>query len=212
MPPVPRIDPTTLREQLAWGAAPPLHFRSALTQVPVDERDAWVDAVFGIDGIPADEPLPRGCVPYLPCSVATLLAVVDHADIQSTDVVVDIGAGIGRAIAFVHALTGASCVGLEIQPRLVATARDLAARLGFSRVSMVEGDVAELTDHLASGTVFLLYCPFSGARLERVLDDLEVVARTHAIRVCCVDLPLPQRHWPAEIARPCPELLVYASG
>ena len=47
----------------------------------------------------------------------------------------------------------------------------------------------------AAGTVYFLYCPFSGARLATVLDALERAARERAIRVCCVDLPLPPRPW-----------------
>jgi len=59
--------------------------------------------------------------------------------------------------------------------------------------------------------VFFLYCPFSGARLERVLDDLESIARTREIRVCCVDLPLPPRAWLALAAPPSGDLAVYRS-
>ena len=42
------------------------------------------------------------------------------------------------------------------------------------------------------GTVFFLYCPFSGERLETLLAALP---RDHEIRVCCVDLPLPPCAW-----------------
>ena len=45
------------------------------------------------------------------------------------------------------------------------------------------------------GSVFFFNCPFSGARLAKVLDDLEPIARTRQLRVCCVYLPLPPRSW-----------------
>jgi hypothetical protein len=45
------------------------------------------------------------------------------------------------------------------------------------------------------GSVFFLYCPFGGERLEGVIDGLEPIAQTRAIRVCSVDLPLPRRPW-----------------
>lgn len=88
----------------------------------------------------------------------------------------------------VHLLTGASTLGLEVQPQLVQAARALSQRLGLARVKTVEGDA-----HLDEGTVFFLYCPFSGDRLNTFLDELERLPRP--IRLCCVDLPIPARPW-----------------
>src|SRR6478609_7951101 len=149
-------------------------FRAALRGVPAGERDAWVDRVLGLDDLPPDGPaLPAGGVPYLPCSVEVLLRVVDEAPVRSSDVFVDVGAGPGRAIALVHLLTGAGAVGLEIQPELVDAAHGLMARLGLSRVRCVQGDAAIVAAQVVVGSVFFFYCPFSGARLAKVLDDLE---------------------------------------
>jgi SAM-dependent methyltransferase len=171
-------------------------FRAALMSVPATARDAWLNLVFGLSGLPDDGPdLPRGCVPYVPSSVDALLRVVEQAPVRASDVFVDVGAGLGRAAALVHLLTGADVVGLEIQPQLVVGARDLAARLLLSRVSSIEGDAAKLASHIPTGSVFFLYCPFSGERLVRVLADLEQIARTREIRVCCLDLPLPPCSW-----------------
>jgi hypothetical protein len=178
------------------GLHDPSAFRAALLDVPVGERDAWVDLVLGLDDLPADGPaLPAGGVPYLPCSVEVLLRVVDEASVRSSDVFVDVGAGPGRAIALVHLLTGAGAVGLEIQPGLVQAAHRLTARLGLSRVRCIEGDAASIAGFMVVGTIFFFYCPFSGARLEKVLDDIEPIARTRPLRLCCVQLPLPPRSW-----------------
>ena len=110
-----------------------------------------------------------------------------------------------------HFLTGAAAVGIEIQPELVRGSRELAARLNTERVSVVEGDAANLAGHITSGSVFFLYCPFSGARLDRLIDALELLAQTRAIRVCSVDLPLPSRPWltPVSISA---DLAVYRSS
>ncbi len=171
-------------------------FRAALLNVPPTERDAWLDRVLGLRDLPADGPdLPRGCVPYLPCAVDALLRMVDQARVCSLDVVVDVGSGVGRAAAFVHLLTGARVIGIEVQPGLVRAARDLTTRLVLPRVSFVEGDAATLTASIAHASVFFFYCPFSGDRLVKVLGDLEVIARTRTIRVCCLDLPLPPCSW-----------------
>ena len=184
------------RRSIERGLHDPSAFRAALLGVPAGERDAWVDLVLGLDDLPLDGPaLPAGGVPYLPCSVEVLLRVVDEAPVRSSDVFVDVGAGPGRAVALVHLLTGAGAVGLEVQPELVRAARGLAARLGLSRVPCIEGDAATLAAFMVVGSVFFFYCPFSGARLAKVLDDLEPIARTRPLRVCCVDLPLPPRPW-----------------
>jgi hypothetical protein len=184
------------RRSIERGLQDPSAFRAALLAAPVRERDTWVDLVLGIDDLPLDGPaLPAGGVPYLPCAVEVLLRVVDEAPVRATDVFVDVGAGAGRAIALVHLLTGAGAVGLEIQPELVRAAVGLTARLGLSRVACIEGDAATVAATMVTGSVFFFYCPFSGARLAKVLDDLEPIARTRQLRVCCVDLPLPPRSW-----------------
>ncbi len=176
-------------------AEPPL-FRAALLRVPPSEREAWVDSLFGLGELAEDgADLPGGCVPYLPCSVDTLLRVVERAPVKPSDVFIDVGSGVGRAAALVHLLTGATVVGLEIQAALVLAARDLVRRLRMARVSFVEGDAAKLTHVLDVGTVFFLYCPFSGERLTQVLAALEGVARTRALCVCAVDVPLPVCPW-----------------
>lgn len=185
-----------VRSLIARNQVEPDLFRAALLRVPPTERDAWVDSVFGLGELPGDGPdLPGDCVPYLPCSVDTLLRVVEWAPVRPSDVFVDIGSGLGRAAALVHLLSGAAVVGLEIQAELVLAARELMSRLQLSRVSCIEGDAAKLTSVIEAGSVFFLYCPFSGDRLEKVLAALEVVARTRMICVCSVDLPLPACPW-----------------
>lgn len=185
-----------VRSLLERGLRDPAWFRAALNGVPPQARDAWVDRALGLGEPPEDGPeLPRGCVPYLPCSVDALLRLIEQAPLGPSDLFVDVGAGVGRAAALVHLLTGAAALGLEVQPALVSAARALAARLRLSDVSFVEGDAAELTGTLTAGSVFLLYCPFSGDRLVKVLAGLEAVARTCAIVVCCVDLPPLRCDW-----------------
>ena len=185
-----------VRSSIERGIHDPSKFRAALLSVPPDARDAWLDLVLGLTELPDDGPeLPRGCVPYLPCSVDVLLRMIEQAGVHASDVFVDIGSGLGRAAALVHLLTGASAIGLEIQRGLALAARDLASRLLLSRCPCIEGDAAELTGFVTIGTVFFLYCPFGGEHLMRVLDHLESIARTRMLRVCCVDLPLPSRDW-----------------
>jgi hypothetical protein len=190
-----------VRERLVRGDCDPPAFRAALSAVAPSDRDAWVDLALALGPIPADEPeLPRGGVPYIPAGVDSLLRIVDAASVGPTDIFVDVGAGLGRAVAVVSLLTGAAAVGVEVQPGLVAAARGLAARLRLPRASFVEADARTLPPAAAAGTVFFLYCPFSDARLFELLARLEEISRTRTIRVCCLDLPLPPCPWLEPIA------------
>ncbi len=208
-----RESPEQIRLLLLNAQLTSAAFRAALRSVPPTERDAWLDVVLGLDDLVVNDgpELPRGCVPYLPCSVDALLRTVEHAMVGASDVFVDVGSGVGRAAVLVHLLTGASAIGLEIQSELVLASRDLAKRLRVSRFSPVRGDAALLTGSIVIGSIFFLYCPFSGDRLEKVLDDLEPIARTRQIRVCCVDLPLPRRPWLTLVSPPSGDLAVYRS-
>ena len=202
-----------LRSLIAVAARDPSAFRATLARIAPGARDACVDRALGLGPIPDDGPeLPRGCVPYLPCPVDALLRLVEQARVQASDVFVDVGSGAGRAAALVHLMTGARVIGLEIQPALVAAARDMTARLRLPDVAFVHGDAPQLTAALAAGSVFLLYCPFSGDRLAAVLATLATLARTRTLRVCCVDLPLPPCDWLTPASPPAADLTVYRSN
>lgn len=202
-----------LRARLSTGPLSPVVFRRALERVPVSERDAWIDVVIGIDEVPEDGPdLPRGCAPYLPCPVDRVLRAIDGAGVTEHDVFIDVGSGVGRAAAVTHFLTGAGAIGIEIQSGLVHASRQLADRLRASRVRVVEGDAARLTSYLVIGTVFFLYCPFGGARLARVLRDIESIARTHEVRVCAIDLPFPVCSWLTPLTPADADVAVYRSS
>lgn len=201
-----------MRSQLATRQTSPTLFRAALASVAHADRDAWLDLVLGLCEIPDDDAtLPRGCVPYLPSPIDKLLQIAEHANVQPTDVFVDVGSGVGRATALMHLVTGAAAIGLEIQPSLVVASRDLSARLGAERVVVIEGDATLTAGLMMIGTVFFLYCPFSGARLAKVLAGLEDIAQTRQIRVCCLDLPLPACPWLTLSSQPSEGLDIYSS-
>ena len=199
-----------VRQQIRAGTHDRLAFRAALLAVPTDTRDAWLDRVLGLGAPPADGPeLPRGCVPYLPCAADALIEVVERAQVGPTDVVVDVGSGVGRATAFVHLLTGAAAVGIEIQSALVEAAREVA-RVVSPQITNVHGDAVQLTGSTV-GSVFFLYCPFSGERLHQLVAALEVIAQARPIRVCCVDVTLPECAWLAADA-PSTNVTIYRSS
>lgn len=191
-----RTSAAQLCSELRNGRVTPGRFSAALEVIPPPARDEWLDALWDLDEISADAPdLPRGCVPYLPCAVAPVLEAVQQAVVTSDDVFVDVGAGVGRAAFLVHQKTGAACIGLEIQSALVRAAQSRADSLHLDGLQFIVGDAADTVASIASGTVFFLYCPFSGARLRRFLDALENVRRARPIRVCCVDMPPLECSW-----------------
>lgn len=191
--------------------------RAALDALAPAARERAVDALLGGGDVPADEPaLPRGCVPYLPCPIDAVLRALDLAAVGPGDVFVDVGAGQGRVVALAHLLTGARAVGVEVQPGLAAAARARAAALGLdaAAVDVVTGDVADHATVLATGTVFFLYRPFSGARLEAVLTTLAALAQTRTLHVCAIDLPLPPAAaaWLTALGPELGGLVVYRGG
>jgi hypothetical protein len=202
--------------RLALAAAPPgsraVELRAALEALPAEARDQWLDEVLGVDALLEDGPdLPAGCVPYLPCPVDVLLLVLELAQVDRHDVFVDVGSGVGRVMALTHFLTGASAIGIEVQAGLVQVSRAMTQALGADGVATIAGDASELVAHVPTGTVFFLNCPFSGARLERVLEALRAIAATRPIRICCVLLPRLTRPWLELVASPTPELAIYRS-
>jgi hypothetical protein len=205
-------DALATRAQVMRAALEPAGFRRKLLAVPALQRDSWLDLVLGIEGLPEDgAELPRGCVPYLPCPVDVLLRVIEAADVGESDVFVDVGSGLGRALLLIHLLTRATALGIEVQSHLARAARALAEGLKLSRCSVNDGDASALTGALAGGSVFFLYCPFSGERLAALLDALEPITSRREIRICTVDLPLPARSWLTRLALPWGDLAVYRS-
>ena len=159
-----------------------------LERIPVVDRDAWVDELLGFEPPPADAPdLPRGAVPYLPCGVAEIIAMVREVPLRPDDELVDLGSGLGRVVILAHLLSGARASGIEIQEHLVARARARVSALGLGGVTFVHANAAEVA---LAGSVFFLYAPCNGEMLAGVVERLHALARTRSFVVCTVDVEL----------------------
>jgi SAM-dependent methyltransferase len=181
-----------------------------LQSVPFLDRDAWTDELLGFDGVPRDiADLPRGAVPYLPCGVDEILAVVREAPVGPDDELVDLGSGLGRVAILVHLLAGARTCGVELQEPLVRAARDRCAALGLTEVSFVHADAAEAE---LDGSIFFLYAPFNGQLLAAVLRRVEEVARRRRVVVCAVGLELAEVDWLRLRESSLAALALYDSG
>jgi SAM-dependent methyltransferase len=179
-----------------------------LRALPFTERDAWVDALLGIEELPADAPgLPRESVPYLPAGVEEILAAVLEAPITARDDFVDLGSGLGRVVMLVHLLTGARARGIELQEALVHSARERSANL--EGVSFLHADATTVA---LDGSVFFLYAPFSGQMLSRALARLEEVAKRRPIIICAVGLELHDAAWLRPRKTSSLSLMLYDGG
>ena len=90
----------------------------------------------------------------------TRQAVVDGmlrlAKVTADDVVYDLGSGDGRIVVIAAQKYGARAVGIELDPRLVALSRQIAADSGVAgRATFIEGDFFKAD--ISAATVVTLY-------------------------------------------------------
>lgn len=164
-----------------------------LLAVPFRDRDAFADELLALPEIPDDAPdLPRGAVPYIPCSVEDIIALVRDVPVRTNDHVVDLGAGLGRVLFLTHLLTGARAHGVEIQDSLVRMARACARDLGVTEVSFEHANAAESA---LDGSIFFMHAPFNGPMLASVLLRVEAVAKRRPIIVAAVGMEFPGVTW-----------------
>ncbi|MGH9888366.1 MAG: hypothetical protein ACREBE_22720 [bacterium] len=205
-----RLQARAARERVRRGELRGESLRELICAVRWGDRNAWVDELLEIDAHVADVPdLPRGSVPYLPCGVDEILAMVSEVPLTPSDRLVDLGAGLGRVAILGHLLSGARALGIEIQPPLVQDARACCAALCLGDVAFLQADAAE-TD--LDGSVFFLYAPFNGAMLARVVDRLAAVAGRRRIVVCTVGMELPEVRWLVPRAPSHASLALYDAG
>lgn len=78
------------------------------------------------------------------------------AKVSADDVVYDLGSGDGRIVVIAAQKYGARAVGIELDPRLVALSRQIAADSGVAaRTTFIEGDIFKAD--ISAATVVTLY-------------------------------------------------------
>jgi ubiquinone/menaquinone biosynthesis C-methylase UbiE len=106
--------------------------------------------------------------------------------LSNDDIVFDIGAGDGRFIIRCHQLTGARCIGIEIDEERAAVAEESIVLNNFSsECRIIVGNALE--QDYSSATAFFLYLVPRGLRL--VLPILQKIPRK--IRVVTYMSPFP---------------------
>lgn len=121
----------------AMGALPRELFVPALARA-FAYMDEGVEVWPSVDGAPAR---------YL-LAPMVLAKLIQLADVDARDRVLDVGCATGYAAAVLARLAG-EVVGLEPEPELAASATKTLAELGFANVRIVEGALAQ--GHAASG-------------------------------------------------------------
>lgn len=121
---------------------------------------------------PSDALLERD-VPYVPTPQPIVDAMLNLAGVGPNDRVYDLGSGDGRIVITAAKRHGARGVGIDIDPRRIADARENAKRAGVSeRVEFRQGDVFEAD--FSDATVVTLYLlPDVNRRLRpRLINEL----------------------------------------
>ncbi|MBD8900157.1 methyltransferase domain-containing protein [Rhodanobacter sp. DHG33] len=119
---------------------------------------------------------------YQPTPARHVFDLLDRLALGVSDVLVDLGSGLGHVPLLAAICTKAHGMGVEIEPVYVQSARACAQALQLTNADFVQGDARE-TD-FAIGSVFYLYTPFTGSILRSVLDALRAEAGRRAFRVC----------------------------
>lgn len=147
-----------------------------------DALDALLAGVLSIDEPDVVEfSPPPEMVFYQPTPARHIVDGIRRASISASDVVLDLGSGLGHVPMLVQVLTGARTRGVERVPAYVESARRAALMLALDQVTFVEGDARDAA--LADITVFYLFTPFLGSVLRDVLARIEIEAAARPLRV-----------------------------
>ena len=119
---------------------------------------------------------------YQPTPARHVFDLIGRTALTETDVLVDLGSGLGHVPLLVSICTRARCIGIELQTAYIDCARFTAQHLKLDHVTFLQRDVR--TADFSCGTMFYLYTPFTGSILRTVLDKLQTECAKREIRIC----------------------------
>ena len=131
-------------------------FDSAVFRLAIPWLFAWM----------IQEPVRPPDIFFVPTSEAVADEMLTLAGIRPDDVVYDLGSGDGRIVMLAAQKYRVRGVGIEIDPKLVARAREVAVQAGVTdRVRFIEGDLFDAD--ISGATLVTLYLsPRVNERLE----------------------------------------------
>jgi hypothetical protein len=181
----------TLRDRIRRGELRGRALIDLIAGQPPAHRDAFVEELLGVHGVSGGQTPGDDLVGHHATGVDAILHLARA--IRPDDVLVDLGSGAGKVTLLVHLLTGIRTHGIEIQEALVRVAMESAQKLGVgAEVTYERGDAR---DAVLDGTLFFMYLPFTGSALEKVLGQLELLARARQITVCAHGMDLSRVAW-----------------
>lgn len=112
-------------------------------------------------------------VPYVPTPQDVVERMLDVADVQPSDYVIDLGSGDGR-IVIAAAKRGASGHGIDLDPQRISEARENAADEGVTdQIMFMEQDIFE-TDFSEASVITMYLLPSINKELRpELLDELQ---------------------------------------
>ena len=141
-----------------------------------------------INGLLFDKPIPpatrateKEMVLYQKTPARIIFEMVETAKIKQDDVFFDLGSGIGQAVLLVNLLSGVTAKGIEYEPAYCDYARASASALNLSNVEFITADARE-ADY-SQATIFFMYTPFEGKMLQDMLNILQKVSQSRAIKI-----------------------------
>ena len=122
--------------------------------------------------------MPRLDVPFVPTKGDVLTEMIRIANISKGDVVYDLGCGDGRIVIAAAEKSGATCVGIDIDPLRIKECRENVAKVGLAnQISFHEQNLFDAD--ISRATVVMLYLlPDMNLKLRsKLLKDLRPGAR-----------------------------------
>jgi len=147
-----------------------------------DHLDALLGGVLQLSEPGGEVAPPRPeMVFYQPTPARHIVDLVGRLGLSERDELIDLGSGLGHVPLLASLLTPARCVGVELEPAYVASARRCAEDLRLAKVSFVQADARDAD--LSKATVFYLYTPFTGSVMARMLELIHAQAQQREIRI-----------------------------
>jgi len=173
------------------------------THYGYEDLDGLTTGIFLAQPIPPETvERQHGMVRYQPTPASVILELIDQVPFSEDDLFYDLGSGLGLVIGLVKVLTGARCVGVELQPAYCDYAQAISRDLRLKDADFINSDVRNVD--LSAGTVFFLFNPFGGAIFDAVMNKLKKVSEHHPITICsygAATAPLAELSW-LQIAAP----------
>jgi SAM-dependent methyltransferase len=142
--------------------------RRHFDEVPLSERDHFVEEVLGIAYPPLEEPIAEPeLLGYAPSGYDEIVHAFDVTRLAAGDRFLDLGSGTGKAVMLAELLAGARSTGVERTRSLHEMAATASNELGLRDARCLHGDARDAL--IDDPDVVFMYLPFTGAVLATVM-------------------------------------------